>query len=109
MSTRIRHIIQNFPQRDYNRLMKTLENSFKLVNADVVSFRLKVLDHGKIYGSSACHAFGLSRATYFRWQKKFSESKKRLSSLVPCKTTPRKCLNYLTPKEALEIELKGLK
>ena len=104
MSTRIRYIIQNFPQRDYNRLMKTLENSFKLANADVVSFRLKVLDHGKIYGSnSACHAFGLSRATYFRWQKRFVESKKRLSSLVPCKTTPKRVRVMRTDYRLLEF------
>jgi putative transposase len=77
--------------------MKTIENSLRLAHTDVVAFRLKVITHGTKYGvKSACDAFGVSRASYFRWQKKFKESNKKLASLVPQKTRPQQVRRMTT-------------
>jgi putative transposase len=75
----------------YNRMMKTLESSVKFSVSDPASLRLKVLEHGSKYGwESATDAFGVSRASYFRWKKIFKSSRGHLASLVPKSTRPKR-------------------
>lgn len=77
--------------------MKTLENSLRFGQSDSARLRLKILEHGKEFGwRSACHAFNVSRSSYFRWQKLWLESNKRFSSLIPKKTRPKRIRNMTT-------------
>ena len=71
----------------YNAAMKKLTNTFKFEDNNVAAFRMQVLEHGKKFGwESACNAFNISKATYFRWQKALSNG--GLSSLIPKSTRP---------------------
>lgn len=97
MSMRLCYRNPKYYQSQYNRVMKTLENSLNIVSADVVAFRLKIIEHGRKYGwQSAIDAYGISKASYFRWQQKFRKGNGKLVSLVPQKTRPKKIRSMTT-------------
>jgi len=65
----------------YNTAIKKLTNTFKFEDSNVAAFRMQVLEHGKKFGwESACNAFNISKATYFRWQKALNDD--GLSNLI---------------------------
>lgn len=85
---RLRYVLPKF-RPGYNRAMKTLISSLKYESSDPAQFRLHVLEHGNKYGvASAVSAFGVSRRSYFRWQKRLA-TRSRLADLVPASTRPK--------------------
>ena len=91
-------------QSQYNRAMKTIENSFRFARSDIAKFRLKIIEHGSKHGwQSAVDAFGVSRASYFRWSKKYKEGQGKLVSLVPTKTRPKRVRSMTTDYRLVEF------
>ena len=71
----------------YNTGMKRLANTFNFEDNNVAAFRMTVLKHAQEFGwQSACDAFNVSKASYFRWQKALQSN--GLSGLVPESTKP---------------------
>jgi len=97
-STRLRRNIEMFSRNSqYDRLMKTLENSLKFDQSNPAKFRLHVLNHYYKYGwKPTTEAFGVSKSTLYDWKKKYEQSKRKLLSLVPKKTRPKKVRQMTT-------------
>jgi len=77
--------------------MKTLENSLKFDQSNPAKFRLHVLNHYYKYGwKPTTEAFGVSKSTLYDWKKKYEQSKRKLLSLVPKKTRPKKVRQMTT-------------
>lgn len=69
--------------------------------------RVKILAFWEQYGEQATKsAFGVSRATLFRWQKKLNEEKGRLESLNKKSTTPINRRKRTIPKPVEELIIK---
>ena len=81
----------------YNRLMKTLKNSFKFDQSDPAKFRLHVLEYYYTYGwKPTVKAFGIGKSTLYDWRKRYEEAGKSLVSLVPKKTRPKRVRTMTT-------------
>lgn len=83
--------------RQYDLLMKTLNNSFKFSDSDPAKFRFHVLKHFYHYGyKSTIDAFGVGKSTLYDWKKAYEKSNKSLMSLVPKKTKPKRVRSMTT-------------
>lgn len=90
-SKRLRRVIGWFPQSNYDALMKTLENSIGFEKSDPAKFRLHVLEHYYRHGwRSTTEAFGIGKSTLYDWKRDFERSGKKLSSLIPKSTRPKR-------------------
>lgn len=99
---RLRYIFPRFAG-GYNAAMKTLTSSLKYADEDPYQFRLHVLKYGKRYGVTAVvEAFGVSRRTYFVWQKTLKDNNGRLVSLVPKSTRPKHLRTMTVDRRLLE-------
>lgn len=88
----------------YNPGMKTLASSLKYADEDPRQFRLHVLQYGKKYGvKAAVEAFGVSRRTYFVWQKTLRDNQGKLVSLVPKSTRPKRTRQMVVDERLLEL------
>ncbi len=75
----------------YDWLMKTLTNSLKFDQSDPARFRLHVLKHYYKYGwRPTVEAFGVGKSTLYDWKKAYERSGRKLVSLVPRKTQPKR-------------------
>lgn len=97
-------------QKGYINVMKYHNNIPKSIKT-VQDFRVKVLEHKNQYGiNSAISAFNVSRSTIYLWQKKYVESKKRITSLSPKSTKPRRIrkskISYLLADEIVRLRYK---
>lgn len=71
--------------------MKTLENALSFDASDPAKFRLHVLQHYYKYGwKPTVEAFHVGKSTLYDWKKQYERSSKKLLSLVPKKTRPRR-------------------
>jgi transposase-like protein len=69
--------------------------------------RVRILAFWKKHGDAAVkEAFGISRATLFRWQKILSEGGGKLESLVPKSTAPKKKRERVIPQAVEAMILK---
>lgn len=85
------YILPKFTNGQYHALMVSLRNAMGFEQSDIAKFRLKVVNHMGMYGcQAACDAFSVKRSTVFSWKKRFEESGKRLSSLIPHSTRPHR-------------------
>ena len=81
----------------YDWLMKTLENSLKFDKSDPAKFRLHVLKHYYKYGwKPTVEAFRVGKSTLYDWKKEYERSGKKLLSLVPKKTRPKRVRKMTT-------------
>lgn len=90
--------------RAYDQLMKTLENSFRFADSDPAAFRLHVLKHYYKHGwESAVSAFGIGKSTLYDWKRKYEQSDKRLVSLIPTSTRPKRMRFMMTDYRLVEF------
>src|SRR5258708_8739531 len=102
MSTQLR--LRYRHPKSYGFLMKTIENSLAFDTSDVAKFRLHVLSHMEQYGwKSAVNAFGVKKSTLYDWRKRFIQSRKRLVSLVPTSTRPKRVRQMQISPEILSF------
>lgn len=97
-ATRIRRNIEMFSQQSqYDWLMKTLENSLRFDQSDPAKFRLHVLEHYYRYGwRPTIEAFKIGKSTLYDWKRDYEKSGKKLLSLVPKKTRPKRVRQMTT-------------
>lgn len=82
---------------EYDSVMKTLENSLKFDQSDVAKFRLHVLKHYYKYGwKPTVEAFKIGKSTLYDWKKEYEKSEKKLQSLIPRKTRPKRVRQMTT-------------
>lgn len=75
----------------YNATMERLVRASKFSKSEEAQFRLKVVEFSNKHGVKlAQDAFGISRATIFRWRRCLKESGGRLDSLIPRSRKPKK-------------------
>jgi len=88
--TTLHHLL--FGIRGYNSdIMKTYKSIITFSINDQARFRLKVIEYFDNYGLAATkEAFGVSRATIYRWKKRLKDSGGKLSSLIPKSTCPKR-------------------
>lgn len=101
---RLRYTLPKFSRANYACLMKTLNNIYGFENSDAAKLRLKVLDHYQQFGwKSAVHAFNISRGTLYNWKKRFEAGQKKLSSLIPVSTKPKRVRLMTTDPRVVEL------
>jgi transposase len=77
--------------------MKTLENSLNFDKSDPAKFRLHVLEHYYKYGwKPTVEAFKVGKSTLYDWKRGYEKSGKKLLSLVPKKTRPKRVRQMTT-------------
>jgi putative transposase len=81
----------------YDWLMKTLSNSLRFSASDPAKFRLHVLEHYYKYGwKPTVEAFGVGKSTLYDWKSRYEQSGKKLVSLIPQKTRPKRVRRMTT-------------
>lgn len=97
-STRVRRNIEMFSgNSQYDWLMKTLENSLRFDKSDPAKFRLHVLEHYYKYGwRPTVAAFKVGKSTLYDWKREYERSDKKILSLVPKKTRPKRVRQMTT-------------
>jgi hypothetical protein len=96
--------------RGYNRAtMKTIRSLLSYETSKVAQVRHEIIEFHEKHGTGATtDAYGVSKATIYRWKKSLKDSKGRLESLVPCSTTP-KTLRKMTTHPKVVAFIKGLR
>jgi len=75
----------------YNDTMNELFSAGRFSKSEIAQFRLKVIEFSKKYGVKASEdAFGVSRATIFRWRRCLKDSQGKLDSLIPKSRRPKR-------------------
>lgn len=96
---RLRH---NFPiinEKRYRLFMTTTNTALRFDSSDSAKLKLHVITLlEKTNWKTVSLAFpGVSRASAFRWKKEFIKSGKKLSSLIPLSTRPKKVREMVVP------------
>ena len=100
----LEYVRPQYSRGRYIALMKLISNSLGFDLSDPARFRHKCLLHYYQYGwHSTVDAFGVGRTSLYRWKQKYEESLKRLNSLVPCSTRPRKLRQMTTDWKLTEF------
>jgi len=100
---RLRHNFPIIKTEQYDRFMTTINTALGFDSNDKAKLKLRVIDVFERSGLEATQlAFpGISRRTIYRWRKKFVESQKKLSSLIPQSTRPKKVREMVVPYQIL--------
>lgn len=100
---RIRHNFPIIKTKQYDWLMKTINTVLGFDSNDKAKLKLRVIEVFERSGLEATQlAFpGISRRTIYRWRKKFIESEKKLSSLLPLSTRPKRVREMIVPYQIL--------
>src|SRR5574339_1197172 len=86
-----RYILPKLSKGNYTALMKMLHNLYTFDTSDAAKFRLYVLDFFYRHGWRATvEAFKISKSTLYDWKKMFEKSGKKVSSLIPQSTRPKR-------------------
>lgn len=85
--------------------MKTVTNSLGFDSSDKAKFRLRCIKMYQEYGIKAVlDAFpGVSCRSIYRWRRKYYQSGKKISSLIPRSTKPKRCRQMQVPVEILSF------
>lgn len=101
--------LPKFSKRNYAVLMKTINSCHTFDTSDVAKYRLHVLlffyNHGL---KASTDAFGVKKSTLYDWKRRYEGSGKKLSSLVPQSTRPKRTRSMVTDYR-LEVFIKALR
>ena len=102
---RLRWTLPILKHEAYRRFMKTVNNSLAFSNSDVAQFRVRCICILEKQGYSGVKlAFSaVGRRTVFRWQKKYIESGRKLTSLIPQSTKPHSVRQMVIPPDILSF------
>lgn len=100
---RLRHNFPIIKTEQYDWFMTTINTALGFDSNDKAKLKLREIDAFERSGLDATQlAFpGISRRTIYRWRKKFVESQKKLSSLIPQSTRPKKVREMVVPHQIL--------
>lgn len=77
--------------------MKTFETTLAFNTSDVAKFRLHVLEYYYKYGlRPTLDAFNIKKSTLYDWKRRYEDSRKKLNSLVPISTRPKRLRKMTT-------------
>lgn len=98
------YILPKLGHEGYRALMTTLTNALGFETSDKAKFRFHLLQLLYSFGWKAIHqAFpNVSRSTVYRWKKRYEDSQKRLSALLPQSTKPVHIRQMQTPYLVVE-------
>lgn len=100
----LRYIRPKYSRQGYIALMKLIGNSLGFDLSDPARFRHKCLLHFYQFGwRSTVDAYGVGRSSLYRWKTDYEKSNKRLNSLVPCSTRPKKLRQMHTDWRLIEF------
>lgn len=84
--------------------MRLISNSLKFDLSDPARFRHKCLLHYYQFGwQSTVDAYGVGKTSLYRWKTEYERSQKRLNSLVPCSTRPKRLREMKTDFRLVEF------
>jgi len=100
---RIRHNFPIIKTKRYDEFMTTINTALLFDSNDKAQLKLRVIEVFEKSGLEATKiAFpGVSRRTIYRWRKRYLESGKRLTSLLPISTRPHKTRGMYVPAKVL--------
>ncbi|MBN2244776.1 MAG: DDE-type integrase/transposase/recombinase, partial [Candidatus Aminicenantes bacterium] len=89
----------------YNQgVMSSYEEIFKFSGNTRGKFRLKVIEHFESHGLGSCmDAYGVSKATIYRWKQLYDRSGKELSSLIPKSRAPVNKRKMMAQREVINF------
>jgi len=100
----LEYIKPKYSHGRYIALMKLITNSLKFDLSDPARFRHKILLHYYQFGwRSTVDAYEVSKTSLYRWRSDYEKSQKRLNSLVPRSTKPRKLREMKTDWRLVEF------
>lgn len=101
---KIRYILPKYNWEQYHALMRSWANLNGFENNDIAQFRFTVLKHCYEFGwQAAVSAFKVPKSTLFDWKKAYEKSGKKLNSLVPVSTRPKKTRLMVTDPRMVEF------
>lgn len=97
MKSRINFPIFSF--KEYGVVMKRLSSALGFSESEISRLRLRCIELLEKHGFSAVHTAypSIGRASVYRWKKKFDQSGRKLSSLLPHSTRPHKVRQMVVP------------
>lgn len=100
---RIRYNFPIIKTERYNEFMTTINTALGFDSNDKAKLKLRVIEVFEKSGMEATQlAFpGISRRTIYRWRKRYLDSGKRLTSLIPKSTKPHKTREMYVPAKIL--------
>lgn len=98
------HILPKYRPGQYYALMRSWANLKGFEENDIAQFRFMVLKHLYDFGwKAAVSAFAVPKSTLFDWKQAYEVSGKRLNSLVPVSTRPKKTRRMVTDPRLVEF------
>jgi hypothetical protein len=100
---RLRYNLHLQTQKQYRWFMTTIDTALSFDSNDKAKLQLHVIQLlERTNWKTVRLAFpGVSRASAFRWKKEFIESERKLSSLIPQSTRPKKVRDMVVPYQIL--------
>ena len=100
--TRLRSAFDHI--RGYDEFMKTYYRTLAFDRSKAANLRLEVLKFFDQFGLKATiSAFKVSKATIYRWRKKYFDDQKRLTSLIPQSTKPKRVRRRLVDPKIISF------
>ncbi len=88
--------------RGYDEFMKHYYRALAFDRSQKAKLRLEILEFFEQFGLSATRsAFGVSRATVYRWRQAYLADQKRLTSLIPASTRPKRVRKRLVDSKII--------
>lgn len=98
------YTIPRLPWSTYNIWMKTIHNSLTFDISDVAKYRLHVLNCFYIHGLKVVmDTFKVKKSTLYDWKRVYESSGKKMSSLIPKSTRPKKTRTMYIDWELVEF------
>ncbi len=96
---RLRNNFGVLREKEYGLLMKNINNSLAFESSDVAKFRLRCIELLDTHGRKAVLTVfpDISLRSVYRWRRKYLSSQKRLSSLLPASTRPKRLRQMVVP------------
>lgn len=100
---RIRHSFPIIKTERYDSFMTNINTALGFDSNDKAKIKLRAIELFESSGLKATQlAFpGISRRTIYRWRKKYFESGKKLKSLLPISTKPKRVREMVVPYQIL--------
>ena len=98
------YILPKYGWGQYHALMRSWANLNGFESNDIAQFRFTVLKHCYEFGwKAAVSAFKVPKSTLFDWKKAYEKSGKKLNSLVPISTRPKRTRPMVTDPRMVEF------
>jgi hypothetical protein len=103
MSYKIRHNFPIIKTKQYDKFMININTALCFDSNNKAKLKLRVIEFFEEYGIDATQRIfpGISRRSVYRWRKKFVDSGRKLSSLIPRSTRPHRVRSMYVPAKIL--------